>query len=115
MSASAFFRIGFEILFNQPQELVDLISDLERTLKNIWGGVSHISSSSLVWGGDSEMVRLAFSEQIERGGIQIQLAGLLRASGVIECLRASRCVEIYEHIYEATRSRGMRIRITISP
>lgn len=115
MGISVFFRIVFEILFSQPQELVDLISDLERTLRNTWGGVSHISSSSLVWGSDSEMVRLAFSEQIERGGMPIQPIGLLRASGVIECLRASRCVEIYEHIYEATRSRGLRIRITIYP
>lgn len=115
MDALAFFRIGFEILFSHPQELVDLISDLERTLRNTWGGVSHISSSSLVWGGDFEMVRIAFSEQIERGGIPIQPIGLLRASGAIECIKASRCVEIYEHIYEATRSRGMRIRIAIAP
>jgi len=38
LDALAFFRIGFEILFSHPQELVDLISDLERTLRNTWGG-----------------------------------------------------------------------------
>jgi hypothetical protein len=106
------FRVSFEILFNSPQELIDLLSELEKRIKSKWGGSPHLSSSSLLWGSGSEMVRIAFSEQIERGGLSIT-PGLLRASGVVECVSSDRCVEIYEEIYETTRLKNLRIRLTI--
>ncbi len=106
------FRISFEILFNSPQELIDLLSELEKRIRGRWSGGSHLSSSSLLWGSENEMVRIAFSEHIERGGLTIT-PGLLRAGGSIECLSPNRCVELFEEIYETTRLRGLRIRLTV--
>jgi hypothetical protein len=31
------FRLSFEILFNIPQELVDLLSDLDKRIRDRWG------------------------------------------------------------------------------
>ncbi len=104
--------MSFEILFSAPQELIDLLSELEKRIMGRWGGSSHLSSSSLLWGSHGEMVRIAFSDQIERGGLTMT-PGLLRAVGLVECISPDRCVEIYEEIYETTRLRNLRIRLTI--
>jgi len=109
----AIFRITFEVLFTHPQELVELLSELEKRIRGRWGGASHLSSSSLVWGGQGEMARIAFSEHGERGAILPQPGALLRALGSIECARPSMCVELYTEIYETTRMRGLRIRMLV--
>jgi hypothetical protein len=104
------FRLSFEILFNIPQELVDLLSDLDKRIRDRWGGTSLLTSSSLVWGGSSEMIRIAFSEPLERGVLP-QPGSLLRALGSIECSRPSICVELYSEVHESTRMRGLRVRL----
>jgi len=107
------FKILFEILFTHPQELVELLSDLDKRIRGRWGGASHLSSSSLVWGGQGEMARIAFSEHGERGAMLPQPGALLRALGSIECAKPSTCVELYTEIYETTRMRGLRIRMLV--
>jgi len=106
------FRISFEILFNVPQELIDLLSELDTRIRVRWGGKSLLSSSSLLWGSDGEMLRIAFSEHLERG-VMPHPGGLLRAAGSIECVKPSTCVELYGEVYESTKIRGLKIRLLV--
>lgn len=112
--SGALFSAAFEILFAQPQELVEALSELGRVLDHRFGGRSHVASSTLLWGGESSMVKISFSEAQEPFGGQLRPPGILKALGLVECSVPSSCVEIYDEIQGIVRSRGLRIRIVVA-
>ena len=106
------FEIKAELMFNIADEFSNFISKLSSELISRYGGAAYNGSSYMVWGGIDTLVKISVEiKHTASTYISINDLKKLKAIAVINCYKASNCVDLYKELADLAKSSGLIIRL----